>query len=119
MSETGSLGGERYSHVSNRAFEEQIAKRTAAHDADFLLPHLKPGMHLLDVGCGPGSITLGLAEVVAPAETIGLDIQERSIELARQAALDTGVTNARFEVGDCYKLPFDDESFDVCYANSF
>jgi ubiquinone/menaquinone biosynthesis C-methylase UbiE len=119
MSETtGSLGGERYSQIGNRAFVEQIAKRTVSHDADFLLPHLEPGMRLLDIGCGPGSITLGLAQVVAPGETIGLDIQESSIELARQAASDTGITNVRFEVGDCYKLPFEDGSFDVCYANA-
>ena len=48
------------------------AERTADSHAAFLLPHLRPGMALLDLGCGPGSITVGLAAAVAPGPTTGM-----------------------------------------------
>jgi cyclopropane-fatty-acyl-phospholipid synthase len=44
---------------------------------------LRPGMRLLDVGCGPGSITAGLARRVAPGEAIGIDASQSVIETAR------------------------------------
>ena len=52
-----------------------MARRLAVRDAEFLLPYLKPGLRLLDLGCGPGSITIGLAGIVAPGEVVGVDIQ--------------------------------------------
>jgi len=60
---------ESYSQSGNPVFEEIMARRTAAKEAAFLLPYLRPGMRVLDVGCGPGSITLGLAEAIAPGES--------------------------------------------------
>jgi ubiquinone/menaquinone biosynthesis C-methylase UbiE len=109
---------ENYQQRGNVAHVDQIAQRTALRDAEFLLPYLKPGMRILDVGCGPGSITIGLAGVVAPGEVVGVDIQPEMVERATAAAAEAGVENVRFEAGDCYKLPFPDASFDVCYANS-
>jgi ubiquinone/menaquinone biosynthesis C-methylase UbiE len=43
-----------------------MARRTARERAAFFLPLLEPGMRVLDVGCGPGSITVGLAKTVGP-----------------------------------------------------
>jgi len=57
-----------YSQHANPAFEERLALRTAAKEGAFFMPFLRPGMRVLDVGCGPGSITLGLAEKAAPGE---------------------------------------------------
>ena len=57
---------ESYSQRANPVFEAELALRTAAKGGAFFLPYLGPGMRLLDLGCGPGSITLGLAEAVAP-----------------------------------------------------
>jgi SAM-dependent methyltransferase len=111
-----SARSEVYSQGANAAFEAEMAARSAARDAAFLLPHLRPGMRLLDAGCGPGSITLGLAESVAPGETIGIDMQSAQVEQARAlaAARSAGV---RFQVGDIYALPFPDASFDAVFAN--
>jgi 2-polyprenyl-3-methyl-5-hydroxy-6-metoxy-1,4-benzoquinol methylase len=62
----------RYSQHANPAFEARLALRTAASEGAFFLPFLRPGMRVLDVGCGPGSITLGLAEKIAPGEIVGI-----------------------------------------------
>ena len=58
---------ESYSQLANPVFEAELARRTAAKEGAFFLAYLRPGMRLLDLGCGPGSVTLGLAEAVAPA----------------------------------------------------
>ena len=62
---------ESYSQLANPVFEAELALRTAAKEAAFFLPHLRPGMRLLDLGSGPGSITLGFAEIVSPGEVAG------------------------------------------------
>jgi len=95
----------------------QHARRTAEQDAAFLLPRLRPGMRLLDVGCGPGSITLGLARAIAPGEAVGLDVVPEVLELARGLARQQGVENVRFEEGSLYALPYEAASFDVVYAH--
>ena len=109
---------ELYSQRDNPAYKAELAKRTAARDAAFLLPYLCPGMRLLDVGCGPGTITLGLAEAVASGEVIGIDLEPAQIEEARAVATERGVTNVRFEVGDAYRIPFADRSFDAVFAHT-
>ena len=108
--------GEVYTHRANPAFDAAMARRTATGEAAFFLPHLRPGMRLLDVGCGPGSVTLGLAEIVAPGEVVGLDLRPAPIAQARVAASERGIVNARFEVGSAYALPFPDGSFDAAFA---
>jgi ubiquinone/menaquinone biosynthesis C-methylase UbiE len=95
-----------------------LGARTAAKFAGFLLPHLRPGMRLLDCGCGPGSITLGLAAGVAPGEAVGIDFDPDSIQIARALAAEQPIANVRFEVADLYALPFPDASFDVAFTHA-
>ena len=106
-----------YSQLANPAFEAELIERRATRDAAFLVPHLRSGMRLIDVGSGPGSITLGLAEVVGPGEVVGVDIQPAQVARARSLAADRCTTNVRFEAGDIYALPFPDRSFDAAFAN--
>ncbi len=99
---------ELYSYRGCATFEARMANRTASQEAAFLLLHLQAGMHVLDAGCGPGSITVGLAAAVAPGEVIGIDVQPSQVEQARALAAQRGVTNVRFEVTNIYELPFPD-----------
>ena len=91
--------------------------RTATNSAAHLLPHLRAGMSLLDVGCGPGTVTVDLPRSVAPGVVVGLDSAPGVLEEARAHAADAGLGTVRFEVGDAYRLPFDDSSFDVVHAH--
>jgi SAM-dependent methyltransferase len=109
---------EAYTHGYGAQTHRVMSQRNVAADAAFLLPHLRPGMRLLDVGCGPGSITVGLAGVVAPGEAVGVDIGAVQVEAARDLAAAEGVANARFEVGSVYALPFPDASFDAAFAHT-
>lgn len=109
--------GEVYTQQDHPAFEEFMAARTASHDAAFFLPHLRPGMRVLDAGCGPGSITIGLAQAVHPGEVIGVDLQATQVERARGLAAARGVSNVRFEAADLYGLPFPDRTFDAVFSH--
>ena len=109
---------ESYSQRANPEFEAIMALRTAAKEAAFFMSHLRPGMRVLDVGCGPGSITLGLAEAVAPAEAVGIDFQPAQVAQAQALSVARGVMNSRFEVADVNRLPFPDGSFDAVLAHA-
>ena len=99
-------------------FQKMLDRRNAAINAAHLLPHLEPGMHLLDLGCGPGTISVGLAQAVAPGALHGIDMEESQIEIARAAATAGGHDNATFRTGDATDLPFEDDSFDVAHCHA-
>jgi ubiquinone/menaquinone biosynthesis C-methylase UbiE len=103
--------------VMNRRIRRRRLRR-AAQGIPFLLPHLRPGMRLLDAGCGVGSITLDLAEIIAPGEVIGLDADPAQLELARAAATARGLQKIGSQTGNVYELPFADASFDVALAHT-
>jgi ubiquinone/menaquinone biosynthesis C-methylase UbiE len=111
------LRHEQYTHGHTPAVVRQHAQRTADEAAAFLLPHLQPGMRLLDVGCGPGSITRGLAERLTAGHVVGVDLSRETLEAARRDATARGLDNLRYEEGSVYELPFADASFEVAYAH--
>jgi ubiquinone/menaquinone biosynthesis C-methylase UbiE len=111
------LRHELYTHGHAPAVVRQHAQRTAGEAAAFLLPHLRPDMRLLDVGCGPGSITRGLAERLSAGQVVGLDLSRETLESARRDAVARRLHNLRYEEGSVYELPFPDGSFDVAYAH--
>ena len=99
-------------------FQKMLERRNAADCAAHLLPHLKPSMRLLDLGCGPGTISVGLADAVAPGELQGIDMEASQIEMAGAAAKAGGHGNAVFQTGDATDLPFEDASFDVAHCHA-
>ena len=95
----------------------RFSQRHADVEAAFFLPHLHPGMTLLDAGCGPGSITSGLASHVSPGVITGIDADPSRIETAARDALDSQIVNLSYEVADATDLPFEDDQFDAVFAN--
>lgn len=103
-----------------------LQQRTAATDAAHLLPHLKATSMILDIGCGPGSITVGLAQVASKGCVIGVDISVVSLALAEKHADDVRAKAAphhrqigeiRFQELDVLQgLPFEKDSFDAVYS---
>jgi ubiquinone/menaquinone biosynthesis C-methylase UbiE len=108
---------ETYTHGHAPATVRQHGRRTADEAAAFLLPYLTSGMRLLDVGCGPGSITQGLAQRVAPGQVVGVDLSGDTLDSARANAAAQGLTNLTYEQASVYQLPFPDAAFDVAYAH--
>jgi ubiquinone/menaquinone biosynthesis C-methylase UbiE len=93
-----------------------MTRRTADTHAAFFLPHLRPGLKLLDCGCGPGTITRGLADRVAPGEVIGVDLETSQLELAQQDPANP--PNLRFVQAGVYQLPFPDAHFDAAFSHA-
>ena len=92
------------------------AARTAENSAQFLLPHLRPDMHILDIGCGPGSITCTLAKYVPEGSVIGVDISEAVLKQANRIAED--IKNVSFEIGNITDgLTFPNGIFDVVFCH--
>lgn len=103
-----------YTHGHHESVLRSHRWRTADNSAAYLLPHLTPGMSLLDVGCGPGTITADLARLVAPGLVVGIDAAADVVSAAAQAH---DQPNLAFEVGDVYALDAPDHGFDVVHAH--
>lgn len=106
----------RYTHGHHDSVLRSHRWRTVENSAAYLTGHLESGRSLLDVGCGPGTLTVDLARRVAPGRVVGVDSAEEIVGLAR-AAMPGDVSNLSFEVGDAYDLAFGDDSFDIVHAH--
>ena len=111
-------GASSYTMGYREEFRQLLDRRSAETHAAYLLPHLEPGLRVLDFGCGPGTISVGLAVAVEPGELHGIDMEESQIDLARSAAKAGGHGNATFHVGDVTDLPFEDDSFDIAHCHA-
>lgn len=116
--ETESTEIDRYTHGYSSVFSDFLARRSATSNAAFFLPHLHSNMDLLDCGCGPGTITAGLAQVVYPGRAVGIDLATSQVELARTNAAQQNINNVDFSTGNIYALPFQDGSFDAIFGHS-
>jgi SAM-dependent methyltransferase len=106
-----------YTHGHHESVLRSHEWRTAENSAGYLLDALTVGTRVLDVGCGPGTITVDFAQRVAPGRVLGLDRSEEVLGRARDAARAAGVDNVDFAVGDVYALDLPDASFDVVHAH--
>ncbi len=109
---------ETYTHGHAESVLRSHRWRTVDNSAAYLAGHLIPGAEVLDIGCGPGTITIDIARRVAPGRTVGIDAAPDAIAAAREAAdLETGLSNLSLAVGDVYALDHADDSFDVVHAH--
>jgi ubiquinone/menaquinone biosynthesis C-methylase UbiE len=106
-----------YTHGHHEAVLRSHSTRTAENSAAYLLPRLRAGLSLLDVGCGPGTITADLAGLVAPGEVTAVEPTEEALALAARTASERAVPNIRFATADVHALEFADDSFDVVHAH--
>lgn len=110
--------GDVYTHGHQDAVLRSHRWRTAANSAAYLLPHLAKGDRLLDVGCGPGTLTVDLARLVAPGSVVGVDLSETVIAEAKAHATQMAVTNVSFSAGDFRAWAASaGGSFDVVHAH--
>jgi SAM-dependent methyltransferase len=107
----------RYTHGHHESVLRSHQWRTAENSAAYLLPWLRPGYALLDVGCGPGTITVDLARRLGTGHAVGVDNADGVIEVARATAAEAGGANVRFAVDDVYHLDFADGTFDIVHAH--
>ena len=126
-----------YSQGHSASVVASHVSRTVENSASFLTPHLKPDFTIVDLGCGPGTITRGFCAFVPDGSVIGIDSSAAVIEQARSLAVglasgesESGASSAaeglkgsyanlQFRVGDitAAPLPFDDDSVDVVYTH--
>ena len=106
-----------YTHGHHASVLRSHEWRDVDNSAAYLRDSLQPGMRVLDVGCGPGTITVDLAARVAPGSVVGIDRATDVLERGRDAASARGVENVEFTTGDVYALDFDDAQFDVVHAH--
>lgn len=106
-----------YSHGHHPSVISTHARRTAADSAAYLLPHIQPHHKILDLGCGPGTITADLAAQVPQGGVIGIDAVETVISQARDHGKSRGLTNLTFQTGDANNLPFNDGEFDIVHCH--
>jgi ubiquinone/menaquinone biosynthesis C-methylase UbiE len=109
---------DQYSMRGSNIATEHMSRRLLAENGAFMLPFLQPGMRLLDCGCGPGTMTIEIAELVAPSEVIGIDIGDEQITRARQLAVEQGIPNVHFEKANIYNLPFSNHTFDAVFSHA-
>src|ERR1700722_14496221 len=90
---------ETYLHGHHDSVLRSHRWRTAENSAGYLLPWLTDTAQVLDIGCGPGTITAGLAARVPGGTVVAIDAAADVVALARQEAARRGPANVRGEGG--------------------
>ncbi|KAI5958871.1 hypothetical protein KGF57_002305 [Candida theae] len=110
-----------YSKGYKKAVSDTHAWRTVDNSTKFITTVLKPNFHVLDVGCGPGSITIDLAKnyLTSGGSVIGVEPTSELIDTANnlKETTEPQLDNIKFQIGSVYELPFEDNTFDLVYAH--
>ncbi|EGN99264.1 hypothetical protein SERLA73DRAFT_182180 [Serpula lacrymans var. lacrymans S7.3] len=106
-----------YVHGHHESALRAHSWRTVANSAAYLQGSLKPDMKILDIGCGPGTITADLARLVPQGHVTGIEPVPDILNKARETAAEFGVSNVDFAVGDIHALDYPDDTFDVVHAH--
>lgn len=97
---------------------EFMSKRSFDSHGRFFAAYLTAGVSVLDCGCGPGSITVGIAERISPGTVVGVDRSASQIARASDIAASGSIANITFQTADCYSLPFAGNSFDRVFSHA-
>ncbi|GAA1275379.1 methyltransferase domain-containing protein [Kitasatospora nipponensis] len=107
-----------YTHGHQEAVLRSHRTRTLANSAGYLRPELAAGQQVLDVGCGPGTITADLAELVGPTgRVVAVDTSPEVLAQAAEYVAGRGLENVEFAVADVHALPYPSAGFDVVHAH--
>jgi SAM-dependent methyltransferase len=106
-----------YTHGHHDSVLRSHRRRTVANSAAYLRDVLRPGMSLLDVGCGPRTLSIDLAHHVAPGRVVAVDVVDEVLTEARGRARAGGVDTIDFCVADAYGLDMAADAFDVVHAH--
>jgi SAM-dependent methyltransferase len=107
-----------YTHGHSAAVLRSHRSRTVANSAGYLRPELAAGQRVLDVGCGPGTITADLAELVGPqGRVVAVDSSAEVLAQAAEHVAARGLDNVEFAVADVHDLPYRAGGFDVVHAH--
>src|ERR1700742_982659 len=106
-----------YTHGHHESVLRSHRVRTAENSAAYLLPLLRPGLSVLDVGCGPGTITVDLAARVAPGRVTAVEMTNDALDLARTEAQNRDQSNIDFVTSDVHALDLPDDTFDIVHAH--
>jgi ubiquinone/menaquinone biosynthesis C-methylase UbiE len=106
-----------YTHGHHQSVLRSHQWRNIANSASFMVTRLRPESQILDVGCGPGTISAELSLITTVGGVIGIDLSPEVLRIAREAHPRQSYPRLDFEQGDLYRLRFPDSSFDVVYAH--
>src|SRR5579864_8045838 len=104
-----------YTHGHHESVLRSHKWRTVDNSAAYLAPRLTPGTSVLDLGCGPGTISADMGRRVAPGRVLGIDASAAVINDAQHSA--GAGPNVEFAVGDLYGLDIPNDSFDIVHAH--
>ncbi|NNG34228.1 methyltransferase domain-containing protein [Nakamurella aerolata] len=107
----------RYTHGFHDSVIRSHRRRTAENSASYLIPELRAGHRVLDVGSGAGTITADLARLVAPGVVTALESDPEALRLTASELAAHNLESVELVVGDVHRLPFDDDEFDVVHAH--
>jgi len=110
--------GETYTLGYGQAALGFVSRRTLESHGAFFIPFLEPGITVVDCGCGPGSITLGIAARIGDGQVIGVDVSPSQVEMASRDAQRHGIANAAFREASAYHLPFPGGSIDAVFSHA-
>lgn len=104
-----------YTHGHHESVLRSHNNRTIENSAQYLRPHLKADANLLDVGAGPGTITVDFAQHVA--QVTATEIGKDELALSQRLAAQIAVQNIEFAVEDVHALSFADDTFDIVHTH--
>ncbi len=111
------MSGDVYVHGHHESVLRSHTWRTIENSAQYLEHHLTTSSNLLDIGCGPGTITIDFAMRLTKGTVLGIDISHEIVKKAKIASKESGLDNCSFDTGDTYNLDFADNTFDIVHAH--